>query len=71
MNGLASHRKQKPAGLAIMEADGGARLQRCCHDAIVEEVAFDDMRRRRYRSGNRRRIAFVKQECGIARRLRP
>ena len=54
-----------------MEADRGARLQGSGHHAVVEEVAFDDMRGRRHRRGNGRRVALMEQEGGIARRLLP
>ena len=71
MDTLAGQRQVKPVGLAVMKADGRARLQGGCDDAVVEELAFDDVRRRRHRGGNRRGIALAEQECGIARRLRP
>ena len=71
VDGLACHRKQKLVGLAIMEAYRGARLQGGRNHAVVEEVAFDDMRGRRHRGGNSRRVALPEQECRIARRLRP
>ena len=71
MNGLAGHRQQKLTGLAVMEADGGAGLQRCGNDTVVEEVAFDDMRRRCHHGGRRCGVTLVEQECGIARRLLP
>ena len=41
-------------------------LQRRGDDAVVEEVAFDDMRRRCHRHGNGRRVALAEQEFASA-----
>ena len=71
MNGLASQRKQKLVGLAIMKTYGGARLQGRGHNAVVDEITFDDIRSRRHRRGNGCAIALLEQECRITRRLRP